>query len=412
MGLVYRRTTHGWLFLFRACSAVAAASSLVAGCTSQPRPTPSDDLIRVVRVVDGQTFEANAGRGVNVVGLIGVDVEFRRPGDTTIPMCLGSQARQKLATLLPAGSQVQLISPGANAAVRQPATGLLVNAAMVQSGFAIPRDSVASPATKSEIAAAQKIAQRNKVGYYSDKYPCTVPGKVAAFAACTHLESVVPAETSAPSSTASSTSSTPLTTSQVGPTRTNIYDGTPDGIQAMIESAHTLSYQLTHPPDELTWKALDSVELEHLHAILAQHIRRCDATRTDILSARESSFSSASSAADQRESKAEESQSRSSQASERRVAASVAAEQKAQESAERSVEQAAEAARQAEVEESRQAQEAETSEAEQQPSNPVGGESSSIDANDPSTDSDSSGGSDGYTGKRCYAPGGKTYREC
>lgn len=136
--------------------AIAAALAL-SGCTaggatggdSSPGPgtvsgTAAGTEAVVVRVIDGDTFEASVNGEDKTIRLLNVDTPETKDPDVPVE-CLGPEASKNLEQLLPAGSRVRLeldVEPldkyGRTLAGVFDSSGKLVNAEVARLGFGVP----------------------------------------------------------------------------------------------------------------------------------------------------------------------------------------------------------------------------------------------------------------------------------
>lgn len=146
---------------------------------AQPLPT----LAEVAALVDGDTFDVRSNDQVTRVRLGYVDTPAApRPGQPAA--CLAHEASAKLASVLPAGTQLKLTYGkdrfGRTTAEAVTMDGRLINAEMVRSGFAqVVRDDSELPIPAAVDVAAQE-ALENKRGAHAEAISCTVPGRVKA----------------------------------------------------------------------------------------------------------------------------------------------------------------------------------------------------------------------------------------
>jgi micrococcal nuclease len=146
---------------------------------AQPLPTQAE----VAALIDGDTFDVRSDDQVTRVRLGYVDTPAApRPGQPAA--CLAHEASAKLASVLPAGTQLRLTYGkdrfGRTTAEAVTMDGRLVNAEIVRSGFAqVVRDDSETPIPAAVDAAAQE-ALENKRGAHAAAISCTVPGRVKA----------------------------------------------------------------------------------------------------------------------------------------------------------------------------------------------------------------------------------------
>lgn len=120
------------------CSAGSAGRDAASGSAS-----PSGQAV-VVRVIDGDTFEASINNEQRTVRLLNVDTPETKDPDLPVE-CLGPEATQALEELLPVGSTVRLELDqepedqyGRTLAGVFDSAGRLVNAEIARLGFGVP----------------------------------------------------------------------------------------------------------------------------------------------------------------------------------------------------------------------------------------------------------------------------------
>jgi len=123
------------------CSAGSKAQS-----TAEPAGSPSQasDAATVVRIIDGDTFVASTAKGEATVRLLNVDTpETKDPNEPV--QCLGPEASAALAKLLPVGSNIRLETDkealdkyGRLLAGVFDGAGRLINAEVARQGLGVP----------------------------------------------------------------------------------------------------------------------------------------------------------------------------------------------------------------------------------------------------------------------------------
>lgn len=128
--------------------AIAAVLALTA-CTSNnsqqtSAPSQNTNEARVSRVVDGDTFVATTSAGETTVRLLNVDTPETKDPNAPVE-CLGPEATEALEQLLPVGSVVRLeldVEPtdqyGRTLAGVFDAAGTLINAEVARQGLGVP----------------------------------------------------------------------------------------------------------------------------------------------------------------------------------------------------------------------------------------------------------------------------------
>lgn len=141
----------------RAAGLAVAAALALSGCTaggaaggdSSPGPgtvsaAAAGTQAVVVRVIDGDTFEASVNGEDKTIRLLNVDTPETKDPNTPVE-CLGPEASKNLEEFLPAGSRVRLeldVEPldryGRTLAGVFDSNGKLVNAEVARLGFGVP----------------------------------------------------------------------------------------------------------------------------------------------------------------------------------------------------------------------------------------------------------------------------------
>lgn len=328
--------------------ALGTAAAIVAGLVSC-NAIINADTGTVTQVVDGETLMVSMGDSEKVVRLL--NVESAKEGE-----CLAVDAREFLTKSAPVGSKVKLKFDGGYessestlvAAVFND-SGVLVNAEMVGQGLAIKADQGTDRAYLDPLDDAEHSAAKGARGLHSAESVCTLPGQLKV--ATDSLVEVVKEPTATTSGDASNAVASAV---------------------AAVATAKTLAKLLKagkETKNALWWAAYTPVELaKHAETLL-----------TDIAKGEKKV---AASTADQKRLADAEAKA----AAEKKAAAEAAAQAKA----------AAEAAA-AEAERIRKLPPVYVPPAPPVYQPPAQG---------------TGGGPDRYTGPRCYAPGGKTYRPC
>lgn len=164
--------------------AIAAVMAL-AGCTA-PEPKNASGLDNssggnqavVVRVIDGDTFEAAVNGETKTVRLLNVDTPETK--DPNVPVeCMGPEATKGLEQLLPVGAKVRLELDkepldkyGRTLAGVFDSAGTLVNAEVARLGFGVPVVFEPNRKFHPPVVKAFEEAQSRGVGLSSADIPC------------------------------------------------------------------------------------------------------------------------------------------------------------------------------------------------------------------------------------------------
>jgi micrococcal nuclease len=314
------------------------------------------DTAQVVRVIDGDTFDASLDGSVQRIRLLNVDTPETKDPDKPVE-CLGPQASDHLASLLHPGDAVTLTYDTERhdrygrllAGVEK--DDVFINAEIAREGLGVAKVYEPNHRYYDEVLTAQRDAESHRVGLYDPTVDCTLPGIVAA------------AESGAASS---------------NPTDPGAMDAEAARLNGVADGRTPLIARFDGPRVGPVWDAFTLDQQAALRARAAQGVaavrasaaewsRRASDTRAQIEAARV----------------AEEN---------RRVAEATARSQAAAEE--------------------RRAQDAARAETRRLEDEAAAARRSSSSSSSGSGSSTSSSSSAGYTGPRCYAPGGKTWRPC
>lgn len=138
----------------------------------------------VSRVVDGDTIDVVAEGREQRVRLLNIDTPETVDPNRDV-QCLGPEASAHLATLLPVGTAIELLTDDEQvdrggrllAGVRLD-DGRLVNAEMARAGLALPMVVGSNDRFLPEVEAANAEAVTAQRGLYDPAISCTVPGQV------------------------------------------------------------------------------------------------------------------------------------------------------------------------------------------------------------------------------------------
>lgn len=161
---------------------------VLAGCGEEVVPlrlpgAAAPHPAEVVRIIDGDTFVAKVDGAEETVRLLNVDTpEVAHDGQQ--PECLALEATSYLKQQLAPGSQVQLrydINPRDHygrllAAVEH--DGILVNAAIAEAGMGFAVQFAPNHRFHPAVAEAQSRAEARQVGLHDPRTACTLPAQV------------------------------------------------------------------------------------------------------------------------------------------------------------------------------------------------------------------------------------------
>ena len=362
----------------KAATAVVAATVLVGGGVIH---AAADDATAatVTKVVDGDTIDVQYDGETHRVRLLNVNAP--ESVDPNAPVeCMGPEASDFLAGLLPVGTDVRLEwdQEKFDKYGRELAAVFLgdrfIDAEIARAGYGVAMSVGANTKYLSPVQTAQREAETAGRGLHSASVECTVPAQVSAVedAATTVVSQAPP-----------------------GSAQLADYDSYAGDVAAVIVIAKALSGVLAGPTDAFPMAAHSAGATATLHSRVTTALSRL---------AQAQSVNSSARAAEQRRLDAAAEAARGAAEKAAREAAEEAARRAAAEAAQQQADEAAaEAARQAAA---RAASRQTTSPA--RPSSSAPRTAAPTSANDDS-ESGSSGGGSGYTGCRSYAPGGKTW---
>ncbi|CEA09702.1 Thermonuclease precursor [Arthrobacter saudimassiliensis] len=360
--------------LLSAAAAVAVTASTVVFATAA-----NADKGEVIRVIDGDTLVVDFDDQELTVRLLNVDTPETKDPDKPVE-CLGPEATAFLKQALPPGSKVKLEFDveredryGRTLAAVYDGENRLINAEIARRGLGVPVTYGENRKFRPAVDAAYADAEANGAGFFGAETECTVPAMVAALE-----EAAVQAAAEETGTTAASAATAAAAALALVKVVDEAYDAVEKGARA---------------GKGMIWTALS--EAEHM-ALMT----RAAAAR-DGVHARHDSLTAL-----QAERKAAEDEAA-------RVAAEAKAEEErkaAQAEADRIAAEQAEAARVAAAEaEAAAAAHAAAHAAAQAEANRQAQQQQQYAPPPPAQDSNPY---PGYTGPRCYAPGGKTWRPC
>jgi micrococcal nuclease len=362
-----------------------ATTALVAGSIAVSAAANADSGT-VVRIVDGDTLVVSINNGDHTIRLLNVDTPETKDPNQPVE-CLGTQATDYLASALPPGTAVRLEFDkerhdqyGRTLAGVFAPNGSLVNAEIAREGLGIPVKYGSNAKFLPPVQAAYEEARSAKTGLFSETVDCTLPAQLAQTTkALDDAAGVAPATNSAAAGAAAAALTTELAAAK-----------SLRAVYAATKDAHRAVY----------WAGLSAAATATALGILDNKISSGEKKRDDI-SSLQSTLASAEKKAEEERLAAEAKAAAEKKAAEKRAAAEKKAADEAVAAAKAA---AAEADRLAAVEAERQQRlppPAPYIPPAPRPYVPPAPAPYSPPAATP-----------GYTGPRCYAPGGKTYRPC
>lgn len=182
--------------------AAVAAAALVAGSVVVAAAA-NEDSGTVVRVIDGDTLVVSINNGDHTIRLLNVDTPETKDPNQPVE-CLGPQSTEFLEELLPKGTQVRLEFDverhdkfGRTLAGVFAPDGSLVNAEIAREGLGIPMQVGNNRKFLPPVEAAYAEAGTAKTGLFSDQVACTMPAQLVQTAkALEDATGVAPATTS------------------------------------------------------------------------------------------------------------------------------------------------------------------------------------------------------------------------
>ena len=361
----------------RKAAAVTAAAVVVLAASSCSEPAAADadanarDEATVIRVIDGDTLVVDLDNEDVTVRLLNVDTPETKDPDKPVE-CLGPEATDFLKKALPAGSTVELEYDveredryGRTLAGVYDAKDRLMNAEVARAGLGFPVTYGKNVKFRPPVDDAYQQARERKVGLYSTTIACTVPAMVGTLEQAAAQSAAESGSTAAEAAAAAAAVYALLKT----------VDETADAVEKALKTG-----------DSLMWKALSEAERTSLKARAAAAKAKVHTQHEQLVTLQ-----------GQRQAAEDEAARVAAEAEAQRVAAE-AAQAEANRIAAEQAEANRIAAAQAEANRVAAAQAEANRRAQQQyvpPAPPV-----------------QSNPYPGYTGPRCYAPGGKSWRPC
>ncbi|KQQ86991.1 hypothetical protein ASF64_19330 [Arthrobacter sp. Leaf137] len=183
--------------------AAVTTAALVGGSVAVAAAANADSGT-VVRVVDGDTLVASINNADHTIRLLNVDTPETKDPNQPVE-CLGPEASKYLEEKLPPGTKIKLEFDAERhdkygrtlAGVFAP-DGSLVNAEIAREGLGIPVQFGANGKFLPPVTAAYEEARAEKKGLFSEDAECTLPAQLAKTAkALDTATAAAPAETSA-----------------------------------------------------------------------------------------------------------------------------------------------------------------------------------------------------------------------
>ena len=224
----------------------------VTGIAVAVAPSSDPQQATVAKHVDGDTFDVNLNGSTERIRLLNIDTP--ETVDPNGPVqCLGPEASQFLADMLPIGSPVRLEFDkkhedkfGRTLAAAFTPDGKMVNAEVARAGFAQVVTFDDNVRFRPPIEQAAQEAADNKLGLHSTDVQCTFPGRVAAVS-----NSVAQAPTLAVQP-ADADSHALLTAAGL--------------VFVAVGTARSLLYDLDHAGNDMYWAVLTVAERTQLRA--------------------------------------------------------------------------------------------------------------------------------------------------
>jgi micrococcal nuclease len=350
---------------------LGAASATTAVVIAASPGSGADEQAVVTHVVDGDTLDVDIAGRTERIRMLNIDAP-EVSGPDAAEQCLGQEASAHLASLVPVGTPVRLQFDreridryGRTLAGVLTDDGTLVNAEMTRAGLAVPVVIGENDRFHAPVQAARDEAAAQGRGLFSAGVACTLPGQVTAVAR--------------------TVAQAPDVTSQPPGASSAHLEGSVTLAMDALATARTLEDAFTADVVGIAWRALAPDERDRL----AEQVR---GSRESAQRGADALTEAAATA------RAKEEAARVAEEQQRRARA---AEEERQARLE-------EERRQARLAEERRKAAAEDEQRERE-------EATAPAPRRDEPDSGRAGGGDpypGYTGPRCYAPGGKTWRPC
>ena len=330
--------------------------------------------------------------------------------------CLAEESTEYLRSLIPAGSVVEFeektAADGSPTLQLFDPTGQSVNATMLESGFVILADAEGS--LPDEITGAATRARSKEAGLYSDRTACTAFSVLAAANIDTSCfavgvdggaESTRSVSHAASSTSPASSAPAPLSTSPGGTAPAGPLTSADLRIALTAQTAQAARLSaaarwISDNESSTAWRVLTEIQQSACRTTLVSAQIAAERDHARLLAEISTAEAREAEAARVAEEQRLAAEAEAARVAEQQRLAAEAAERDAEAERNAQASEAAEASRQAEAERQR---------------NQSGGSSSgsgSRQSNSNSGGDSSSGSYPGYTGPRCYAPGGKSWKPC
>jgi micrococcal nuclease len=340
------------------------------------------DQAIVTKLVDGDTFDASINGRTGRIRLLNIDSpETKDPNEDV--QCLGPEAAKLLESLIPVGTTVTLEydeerfdQHNRTLAGIYTADGTLVNAEVARQGLATAVVIGSNDRFYPPVLEAQEEAIAQGRGLYSADVACTIPARVAAVTAAAE--------------------SAPAAEAQPSGALSGDLDATASEVASVVALATELENAFAGERSGQVWSALSSDDQNRLAAAVT--------SARETAQRKETGLRSMANAAKKREAEAAE----AARTAERERQAREAREREAREARERE-------AREAREREAREAAVAAERRRAQSPAPPAPAPRKPAPAPAPPPARDRSPSQNpypGYTGPRCYEPGGKVWHPC
>lgn len=191
--------------LARALAGLIAVGIVATGCTASPKPATDQGSSQatVVRIIDGDTLVADISGTEETVRLLNIDTpETKDPQEPV--QCLGPEATQYLESLLAPGDKVDLefdverLDQYGRTLAGVYKDGSLVNADIAAAGLGVAVLYPPNERFYAEVKAAEATAAKKEEGLFSPAIDCTVPATAAgAIEALDALEQTDPSSSAA-----------------------------------------------------------------------------------------------------------------------------------------------------------------------------------------------------------------------
>jgi micrococcal nuclease len=180
-------------------SAIVALA--VASCGTGAEAEAEDGT--VTRIIDGDTLEISYNSTVETIRLLNIDTPETKDPDEPV-QCLGPEATEYLEETLPPGTKVKLAFDaqrtdqyGRTLAAVFTEQGTFINAEIARQGLGVPAVFDGNDRFLPEVEAAHAEAVTAQIGLYDETIGCTAPGQVAAVISALEAATAAPVGTTA-----------------------------------------------------------------------------------------------------------------------------------------------------------------------------------------------------------------------